>query len=154
MTNPSTQTCGVCRGAGVTYVEHSDGTLSETACPYCRGRKTNAWVPERAQEAEKSLRGKKGMIAGYLGFLVLTNGWEPWGLTNTTANTWLYLFHIGLWFLGIVGLVWWWLHRKARQPSEAQQRRDRFTTDDEKGWTAITAGGTLLKGKWDHNHKQ
>src|SRR5438034_11830010 len=103
MTDPTTQTCGVCRGTGHTYVEHDDGTLSQAPCPYCRGRKTNVWVPERAQEADKRLGARKGMIAAFVGFLFLTNGWEPWGLTNTTANTWLYLFHIGLWFLGIVG---------------------------------------------------
>lgn len=138
--------CRICRGTGTTYEEHPDGSLSEHACPYCKGTADSVWVKERFDVRTNKVSNFKLGIAGYAIALGATNLMHVW-----TASPGLKVVHFMMWIALVVALIWGWLHpaprkRKRRAPHP-------LTTDREKLMGAAVLGGLYLKGQYDHNHR-
>lgn len=147
-TDLTTVPCNICRGSGKTYLEHTDGSLSEQPCPYCKGRKHSTWVQERTAQRRSAIGVGKVLISAYMVLLVVTNGLPFWSLAPS-ANNGLFALHIVAWVVGLCGLVWWFTHPKPKPKKKANP----LTTDRERLMGAAVMGGVLLKSEIQQHHQ-
>jgi hypothetical protein len=139
--------CQVCRGTGMIYEEHADGSLSEQVCPYCKGAKNSLWIKERFDNHFLKIDIAKMCIwfyGSFLGFSMTKPMLAFW-----TASEGIKIIHFGMWLVLLVGLVW--INRNPSPKKKKKTRRhDPLTTDRERLMGAAVLGGALLK----HEHEQ
>ena len=145
--------CTICQGTGKAYVEHPDGTLTETECGYCKGTGNSAWVDQRVWSHQYTNHVAKVGIVAYL-VLLLAPIVINFLSVSVDGPPWAFAMRCLAWGLGIFGLFWIYMNPKARKHRRAPKHAPGFTEDRERLAGGAFLGGVLLKGKWDEAHKK
>lgn len=137
--------CTVCRGTGITYLEHADGSLSEKVCPACRGEKNQEWRHDH-WEGFQFRRGIPRLIFRS-GLIVL---WGVLCIPRLEAS-----HNVALWIflcIGGLGLV---IHAcDSFKVPKKKTRRDPLTTETQKNMIGGLGAATVLKMEWDEHRKR
>jgi hypothetical protein len=140
--------CAVCYGRGWVLQEDASGRPTvEVTCPYCHGRRSQAWLPERRAGRFQVWHKRRNIL------IIATIALWACGNAFNTSNPYsssggdLMLLHIALWLAVIAGWVVYFIQRRPKQekPGYTPKHAPGFTTDREKTALGLFAAGVSLR---------